>query len=120
MSASEESTNQENGNSANLDDSLPENEAKQPKPANHIYLGKHPVMSYSMSALIQLAQTGEVVLKARGMVIARAVDVAEIVTKRLGDKAYVIKNVKIDSELIGYEGDQRNISTMEIVLGRRE
>ena len=76
-------------------------------------------MSYSMSALIQLAQTGEVVLKARGMVIARAVDVAEIVTKRLGNDAYVVKNVKIDTERIGYEGEERNVSTMEIALGRR-
>ena len=120
MNASEESENQENENSINLDENIPQNEAKQPKPANHIYVGKHPVMSYCMSAQIQLAQTGEVVLKARGMVISRAVDVAEIVTKRLGDNAYVIKNVKIDTELVGYEGDQRPISTMEIILSRRD
>ena len=29
-------------------------------PSNHIYVGKKPVMSYAMSALIQLSQVGEV------------------------------------------------------------
>ncbi len=86
-------------------------------PFNHIYIGKKPVMSYAMSALIQLAQSSEVVLKARGMVISRAVDVAEIVTKRLGANAYTVKEIKIGTERLG-EGELiRNVSTIEISLG---
>jgi len=50
-----------------------------------------PVMSYAMSALIQLSQMGEVNIKARGMAISRAVDVAEIVTRRLGNGTFFVK-----------------------------
>ena len=67
-------------------------------PPNHIFVGKKPVMSYAMSAMVQLAQSGDIVLKARGMVISRAVDVAEIVTKRLGNNTFEIKGIKIDTE----------------------
>ncbi len=89
-------------------------------PPNHIFIGKKPVMSYAMSALIQLAQTGEVVLKARGMVISRAVDVAEIITKRLGNNAYEVKNIVIDTEQVGEGENARNVSTIEIKVGRKQ
>lgn len=88
-------------------------------PPNHIFIGKKPVMSYAMSALIQLTQVGEVVLKARGMVISRAVDVAEIITKRLGNNAYEVKNIVIDTEQVGSGEDIRNVSTIEIKVGRK-
>jgi len=97
---------------------------KKPKlertsPPNHIFIGKKPVMSYAMSALIQLAQMGEVILKARGMVISRAVDVAEIITKRLGNNAYEVKSIVIDTEQVGVGEDIRNVSTIEIKVGRK-
>lgn len=88
-------------------------------PPNHIFVGKKPVMSYAMSAMVQLAQTGDIVLKARGMVISRAVDVAEIVTKRLGNNAFEIKGIKIDTEKLGEGEDVRNVSTIEIVIGKK-
>ena len=88
-------------------------------PPNHIFVGKKPVMSYAMSAMVQLAQSGEIVLKARGMVISRAVDVAEIVTKRLGNNNFEVRNIHIDTERIG-EGDEvRNVSTIEIIVGKK-
>jgi DNA-binding protein Alba len=88
-------------------------------PPNHIFVGKKPVMSYAMSAMVQLAQSGDIVLKARGMVISRAVDVAEIVTKRLGNNSFEIRNIKIDTEKIGEGDDVRNVSTIEIVIAKR-
>lgn len=88
-------------------------------PPNHVFVGKKPVMSYAMSAMVQLAQSGEIVLKARGMVISRAVDVAEIVTKRLGNNTFEVKNIKIDTERLGEGEDQRNVSTIEIVVGKK-
>ena len=87
-------------------------------PSNHVFVGKKPVMSYAMSALIQLAQAGEIVIKARGMVISSAVDVAEIVTKRLGNNAYAVKNVAIGTERVGVPGEERNVSTIEIIVGK--
>jgi DNA-binding protein len=88
-------------------------------PPNHIFVGKKPVMSYAMSAMVQLAQSGEIVLKARGMVISRAVDVAEIVTKRLGNNSFDIKSIKIDTEKLGEGEDIRNVSTIEIVISKK-
>jgi len=44
-------------------------QTQRTSPPNHIFVGKKPVMSYAMSALIQLTQAGEVVVKARGMAI---------------------------------------------------
>jgi DNA-binding protein Alba len=77
-------------------------------------------MSYAMSAMVQLAQSGEIVLKARGMVISRAVDVAEIVTKRLGgNNTFEVRNIKIDTERLGEGEDIRNVSTIEIVVAKR-
>jgi len=87
-------------------------------PPNHIFVGKKPVMSYAMSALIQLTQAGEIVVKARGMAISRAVDVAEIVTKRLGNGAFSVKDIRIGTEVVGEGSETRNISSIEIVVGK--
>src|SRR5712692_3548366 len=87
-------------------------------PYNHIFVGQKPVMNYAMSALIQLTQAGEVVVKARGMAISRAVDVAEIVTKRLGNGVFKVKDIGISTEVVGEGAEQRNISSIEIVVGK--
>jgi archaea-specific DNA-binding protein len=87
-------------------------------PYNHIFVGQKPVMNYAMSALIQLTQAGEVVVKARGMAISRAVDVAEIVTKRLGNGQFKVKDIGISTEVVGEGTETRNISSIEIVVGK--
>jgi DNA-binding protein len=92
--------------------------AQRSAPYNHIFVGQKPVMNYAMSALIQLAQAGEVVVKARGMAISRAVDVAEIVTKRLGNGQFKVKDIGINTEVVGEGPEQRNISSIEIVVGK--
>jgi DNA-binding protein Alba len=96
-----------------------EQRPQRTSPPNHIFVGKKPVMSYAMSAMVQLAQSGEIVLKARGMVISRAVDVAEIVTKRLGNNTFEIRNIRIDTERLGEGEDIRNVSTIEIIVAKR-
>jgi len=87
---------------------------------NHIYVGKKPVMSYAMSALIQLSQNGEVIIKARGLAIGRAVDVAEIVTKRLGNGVFAVKNIAISTEQVKSvdTGEMRNVSSIEILVAK--
>ena len=89
-------------------------------PQNHIYVGKKPVMSYAMSALIQLSQAGEVNIKARGLAISRAVDVAEIVTRRLGNGTFSVKNINISTEQVKSTetGEMRNVSSIEIQVGK--
>jgi len=93
-------------------------QAPRTAPANHIFVGKKPVMSYAMSALIQLTQAGEITVKARGLAISRAVDVAEIVTKRLANGQFKVKDISIATEIVGEGAEQRNISSIEIVVGK--
>lgn len=93
--------------------------SSQTAPSNHVFVGKKPVMSYAMSAMIQLAQSEDIVLKARGMVMSTAVDVAEVITKRLGNNAFDVKDIKIDTEIVGEGADTRNVSTIEILVGKK-
>lgn len=113
----EEPTEEELEVSERPETHVPVQERKSPP--NDVFIGKKPVMSYAMSSLIQLTQTGEIVLKARGMVISRAVDVAEIVTKRLGNNVYEIKDIKIGTERVGVGEESRNVSTIEIIVAKK-
>ena len=80
-----------------------------------IFIGKKPLMAYVTSTLIQLANVPSVTIKARGLSISRAVDVAQIVSRKTENAGYSIGYVKIDSESLESEdGRTRNVSTIEI------
>ncbi len=84
-----------------------------------IYIGKKPLMAYVTSTLIQLANQPTVTIKARGLSIGRAVDVSQIILKRMENAGYTIGDVKIGSETVQSEdGRTRNVSTIEIVIKR--
>ena len=86
-----------------------------------IFIGKKPLMAYVTSTLIQLANVPSVNIKARGLSIGRAVDVAQIVARKTENTGYSIGNIKIDSELLESEdGRTRNVSTIEIEVKRNE
>ena len=83
-----------------------------------VYIGKKPIMAYVTSTLIQLATFPQVTIKARGMSIGRAVDVAQIILRKT-DAGHSIGNIKIDSELLeSQDGRPRNVSTIEITVKR--
>lgn len=112
-------TEEHKGETAPVQHAQPQQQPQQRmSPSNHVFVGQKPVMSYAMSALIQLSQAGEVIVKARGQAISRAVDVAEIVTKRLGNGAFKVKDINISTEVVGEGSEQRNISSIEIVVGK--
>ncbi|MDE1844716.1 MAG: DNA-binding protein [Thaumarchaeota archaeon] len=80
-----------------------------------IFIGKKPIMAYVTSALIQLANNPKVSIKARGLSIGRAVDVAQIIARRTDNSGYSIGQIKIGSEqLQSLDGRSRNVSTIEI------
>jgi len=84
-----------------------------------IYIGKKPLMAYVTSTLIQLANIPSVSIKARGMSISRAVDVAQIISRKTENAGYNIGDIKIGSEsLESQDGRTRNVSTIEIVVKR--
>jgi len=87
------------------------------KATNVIFVGKKPLMAYVTATLVQLANEDLVTVKARGMSITRAVDVAQIIEKRMGNMGYKIGDVKLGSEsLQSQDGRTRNVSTIEIEI----
>ena len=85
---------------------------------NTIYVGNKPSMSYVLAVVIQFQRSGsdEVVIKARGRAISRAVDAAEIVRNRFIKDAE-IKDIKIGTETLPREeGGTSNVSSIEIIL----
>jgi DNA-binding protein len=86
---------------------------------NEILIGKKPLMTYVTATLVQLANEPTVVIKARGRSITRAVDVAQIIVKRMGNIGYKIGPVKIGSENIQSEdGKIRSVSSIEVQVSR--
>jgi DNA-binding protein len=74
-------------------------------------------MTYVTATLVQLANEPTVLIKARGKSITRAVDVAQIIVKRMGNMGYKIGHVKIGSQMIQSEdGKERNVSTIEVQI----
>jgi len=87
---------------------------------NIVYIGIKSFMNYVTSVVMQFTtkKRNEVVIKARGKYISRAVDIAEVVMKKfLRDYNIEVKNIKIDSEEFeNKEGKKVNVSTIEITL----
>jgi DNA-binding protein len=98
-------------------------EKKEKTNDNVVFIGNKPFMNYVTGVVMQFTSQNqkEVVIKARGKFISRAVDVAEVITKRfLKDQGVVVKNIKIDSEEFeNKEGKKVNVSTIDIVLGKK-
>ena len=84
---------------------------------NIVYIGNKPVMNYVLAVVTQMnTGTSEVILKARGRAISRAVDVAEIVRNRFIPDLD-IQNIDIcTEEIVGNDGVTTNVSTIEIDL----
>jgi len=88
-------------------------------PDNSIFVGTKPFMNYVTGVVIQFTTKGadEVLVKARGKFISRAVDVAEIALKRFLKDQIQIKTINIDSEeFTNKEGKDVHVSTIEIIL----
>jgi DNA-binding protein len=90
---------------------------------NVVFIGNKPFMNYVTGVVMQFTTKGskEVVVKARGKFISRAVDVAEVATKRFLEGHNVeVKDIQIDSEEFeNKEGKKVNVSTIEITLAKK-
>ena len=84
---------------------------------NTIFVGNKPPMSYVLAVVTQFnGGSDEVLIKARGRAISRAVDTAEITRNRFVQNAK-IKEIKIGTESItNEEGRSSNVSSIEISL----
>lgn len=87
---------------------------------NVVLVGRKPAMNYVLACITLFqGRTNEVVVKARGRAISRAIDVAEIMRRRFltGLK---VKGIKIGTEQItpAESGTPTNVSTIEITLSK--
>jgi len=88
-------------------------------PKDTVFIGKKPLMAYVTSTLLQLAETPSVTIKARGMSISRAVDVAQIISRKRDNAGYAIDGVTLGSETLeSTDGKKRNVSTITIAVRR--
>ena len=97
---------------------MAEKTTKEGTDENTIFVGNKPPMSYVLAVVTQFQRgiSEEVVIKARGRAISRAVDTAEIVRNRFIKDAK-LKDIKIGTESItNEEGRTSNVSLIEITL----
>jgi DNA-binding protein len=90
---------------------------------NTVFVGTKPFMNYVTSLVMQFTTKGanEVFLKARGKFISKAVDVAEVTTKRFLKDRIRIREIRTDSEdFKNKEGRDVRVSTIEIIMEKME
>ncbi|MAE13802.1 DNA-binding protein Alba [Candidatus Woesearchaeota archaeon] len=86
---------------------------------NIVFVGNKPFMNYVTSVVMQFTTKSapEVIVKARGKFISRAVDIAEVAVKRFLKDQIKVKNIAIDSEgFQNKEGKDVRVSILEITL----
>ena len=88
---------------------------------NTVLIGRKPVMNYVVACLTFFnAGEEEVVVKARGRAISRAVDTVELL-RRAFAKDLIVKKIDIGTEeVIRPEGTKSNVSTIEITLSKQQ
>ena len=84
-----------------------------------VFIGAKPFMNYVTGVVMQFTTQSakEVLVKARGKFITRAVDVAEVASKRFLEGQIRIRDIKVDSEEFkNKEGRDVRVSTIDIAL----
>ena len=88
---------------------------------NSVFIGGKPFMNYVAGVVMQFTtkNADDVIVKARGKFISRAVDVAEVAAKRFLENTVAVSDIKIDSEgFKNNEGRDVRVSSIEITLSR--
>jgi DNA-binding protein len=89
------------------------------RPPNIVFIGKKPILTYLNATLTLLANEPVVTIKARGRSIITAVDVSQMIVKRMNAMGYRVSGVRIFSErLESKDGKERNVSTIEIDVSK--
>lgn len=84
--------------------------------SNTVFIGRKPVLNYVL-ACMTLFKSGheDIIIKARGRSISRAVDVVEVLKNRFMPNAEVA-DIKIGTENFENEEGNSNISTIDITV----
>ena len=82
-----------------------------------IIMGGKPIMSYVTATLTQLASLPIVTIAGRGKRITQAIDVSQMIVKRMNEVGYEISDIRISSDsLVSKDGRERKVSKIEIDL----
>ena len=80
-----------------------------------IIMGTKPIMLYVSAILAKLASLPIVTIAGRGRRITQAIDVSQMIIKRMKDVGYEISDVRISSDLLeSKDGRERPVSKIEI------
>jgi len=80
-----------------------------------IIMGTKPIMLYVSAILGKLASLPIVTIAGRGRRITQAIDVSQMIIKRMKDVGYEISDVRISSDLLeSKDGRERPVSKIEI------
>ena len=100
-------------------ESTNESEDNANRVRNVIFVGTKPIMTYVTATLTQLSSEPIVTIKARGKRITQAVDVSQMIVKRMDSVGYKVGDVRIASDsLTSQDGKTRNVSTIEIDISK--
>jgi len=90
-------------------------------PSNTIFIGQKPLMTYVTAVVMQFnSGSKELAVKARGRMISQAVDVVEVCRRRFFAGKLNITEIGIGTEVLGEQGQSRNVSTIEIKLTKKD
>jgi DNA-binding protein len=86
---------------------------------NIVYIGRKPVTTYVLVLMDMLnrLKSGNILIKARGRAISTAVDTVEVAKRLLGEGFEISIDIGTE-ELSQLEGGVRNVSAIEITLGK--
>ena len=91
------------------------------RPPNIVFIGKKPILTYLNATLTLLANEPTVTIQARGRSIVTAVDVSQMIVKRMSAMGYKVSGVRIFSErLESKDGKERNVSTIEVDVSKSQ
>ncbi|MEM0128946.1 MAG: DNA-binding protein Alba [Thermoplasmata archaeon] len=103
----------------------PEPSEEEPAPErdaglSRVYIGQKPTMTYAFQVVAQLnAGIAPVYVKARGNAIGRAVDVVEVIRRRLLPGEVAVGPIEIGTErLTNRDGRETNVSSITIPVLR--
>ena len=87
---------------------------------NLVFVGNKPVMNYVLAVVTQFSNGAEeVIVKARGKAISRAVDTTEIALNRFLQNIEK-KSILTSTEVVDTESGKTHVSSIEITLISRK
>ena len=95
--------------------SEPEVEQSTNGTRNIIFIGTKTIMNYVTATLTQLASVPVVTIIARGKRITQAIDVSQMIVKRMNEVGFKITDVRVVSDsLKSKDGQTRSVSVIQI------